>query len=139
MKSTYLFFGFLMMTIALSSCRFTLEESDYVGHYEGTYRLANFIPYEGTAILDIIPVGNSKYDIMFFANGWTDSVYYYNWEVDRYSGGLYGPSARIHQPGTDIYSYNEIFVSKVDQHATLYFTASGIDTISVNFSGDRID
>ncbi len=138
MRSKHLILGFLILAFTFSSCRFTLDESDYVGHYEGTYRLANFVPYEGTAIMDIIPVGNDRYDIMFCANGWTDSAYYYNWEVDRYSGGLYGPYAWIHSPGAGQYGYSEVYVSKVDHRATVYLEVSGTDTIEANFSGDRI-
>ena len=128
----------LCLVSLLSSCRFTLEESDYIGHYEGTYRLANFTPYEGTAVLDITSAGNNKCNLMFCPTG-LDSVFFYNWEVDRYSGGLYGPSALIHWPGTDIYDYNEVFISKTDNHATLYLRPNGTNTLEVNFSGDRIE
>ena len=134
MKIKYLIYSLFLIVFTLSGCRFTFEESDYVGHYEGTYRLANFTPNEGDAVLDIISNGNNKFDIMFWTQT-TDSVFFYNWLVDRYSGGMYGPSARIHKPGTSVYDYNEIFVSKVNHHATLYFT----DVIEVDFSGDRVN
>jgi hypothetical protein len=125
------FFTILACSVLLTGCRFSFEESDYVGHYEGTYRLASFNPSEGNAVLDITSAGNNKCNIMFCAEG-QDSIFYYNYVVGRYSEGMYGVAAYIHPPGS---TTNEAYVSKYDQHVVFYLN----DPVNVNFSGDRIN
>ena len=122
MKSKYLVFSLLLIGFSLSSCRFTIEESDYVGHYEGTYRLGNFFPSEGNAVLDITSAGNNKCNIMFWSAG-SDSIFYYNWNVKRVSGGIYGANANFYPNGN---SSSNGYVVKAIHYASLYLNDASV-------------
>lgn len=95
----------------LTSCRYSIEESDYVGHYEGTYYDANFLPNEGTSIVDIVAVNDKKVDAVINLVG-VDTIYLYGWNVgiDIYPLGF--TYTKISKPGFSSSYTNSISINK---------------------------